>query len=69
MSQLAAAASRAAPEAPAMQPVIGSAQKPCCDFSNDIAHRRAVEKVDSNDTGVGECSGRRADVRGGDPGA
>lgn len=64
MSQLAAAASRAAPTALVMCAVISSAEKPCCDASNDIAHRRAVERTQSNDTGVGARSGRREDRRG-----
>lgn len=61
--------SRAAPVALAKTPIISSAKTSCCDVSNDMAHRRVVDKVESNDTEVEVSSGRRAEHTGGGPGA
>lgn len=69
ISQLESVASVAPPATLARESVISSAQKPCCDVSNGMAHRRVVEKECSNDIDVGASSGRRKDRWGGGPGA
>lgn len=69
ISRLESVASVAPPATLAREVLISSAQKPCCDAGNDIAHRRVVEEVCSNDMDVGASSGRREDRRGGGPGA